>query len=222
MSLYPAWFRAIRALVKPFFPKMELHGADQLHTPCVYITRHLNDYGPLAVYLYCPFEFHLWVYHVFTEKETCYKQFSEYTFSKRHGMPQGISNFLARVICCPVSAFLHSLRTIPVYRGMKSVLKTMDLSTDALEKGENVLILSDVNYTAEGQSVGELYTGCLHLGKSYYRRTGKRLHFASVNFNRKQHYLRIGQSIEFNPEIPYQQERDRIAGLLQQDLYDDH
>ena len=94
MSLYPAWFRAIRALVKPFFPKMELHGADQLHTPCVYITRHLNDYGPLAVYLYCPFEFHLWVYHVFTEKETCYKQFSEYTFSKRHGMPQGFPTFL--------------------------------------------------------------------------------------------------------------------------------
>lgn len=218
MSIYPAWFRAIRSAIKPFFKKLDMQGADNIKEPCVIIARHLNNYGPVAVFLFTPAEFHLWAYHVFLEKETFYKQFSEYTFPKRMHLPAWLSCALARMLSWFAPNLLRKIGLLPVYRGMKAVLKTMELSVDALEKGENVLILPDVDYVSQSENVGKLYTGFVHLGKFYYRRTGKRLLFVPMCVNKAKGVMRIGEGTAYDPSQPLPEERDRIAAYLQKEL----
>ncbi|MGN1248909.1 MAG: lysophospholipid acyltransferase family protein [Candidatus Spyradocola sp.] len=218
MSIYPAWFRAIRAAIKPFFKKLDVQGAENIKEPCVIIARHLNNYGPMAVYLFTPAEFHLWAYHVFLDKDTFYKQFSEYTFPKRTRMPGWLCRALARLLSSFAPGLLRKIGILPVYRGMKDVLKTMDMSVDALEKGENVLILPDVDYVSQSENVGKLYTGFVHLGKFYYRRTGKRLLFVPMCINKCKGTMRIGEGVAFDPDKPLADERERIAAYLQKEL----
>ena len=102
------------------------------------------------------------------------------------------------------------------------MMKTFDLSVDELEKGENLLIMSDVHYAQEGKEIGEIYTGFLHLGKLYYKRTGKRLSFVAMSINRKEKYLRFGEPIVFDPTVPFAQEKERITEALLQELRDDY
>lgn len=218
MSIYPAWFRAIRTAIRPFFKKLDVQGAENIKEPCVIIARHLNNYGPVAVYLFTPAEFHLWTYHVFLEKETLYRQLTEYTFPKRTRMPGWLYRALARLMSWFVPGLLRKIGTLPVYRGMKDVFKTMDMSVDVLEKGENVLILPDVDYVSQSENVGKLYTGFVHLGKFYYRRTGKRLLFVPMCVSKSKGVMRIGKGIAFDPDKPLADERERIAAYLYKEL----
>ena len=43
MSIYPRWFRAVRAVVRVFAEKMDVRGAERVQAPCVLVTRHLNN-----------------------------------------------------------------------------------------------------------------------------------------------------------------------------------
>ena len=222
MSIYPRWFRRLRTIVRFFARKMEVRGAQSVQEPCIFITRHLNNYGPFAVYLYSPFEFHMWSYYVFFDAEVCRRHLSEFTLTQRAKMSPRMADLCARIVSRPIARLYHALDMVPVYRGLKSVVKTLNLSMDVLEKGENLLIMTDVNYAAEGEEVGQIYTGFIHLGKQYYKKTGKRLCFVPMSINRRQGYVRYGTPIEFNPEIPFPQEKERIASLLVKELSDDH
>ena len=77
-------------------------------------------------------------------------------------------------------------------------------------------------YAQEGKEIGEIYTGFLHLGKLYYKRTGKRLSFVAMSINRKEKYLRFGEPIVFDPTVPFAQEKERITEALLQELRDDY
>lgn len=172
MSIYPRWFRAVRAVVRVFAEKMDVRGAERVQAPCVLVTRHLNNYGPVAVYLYSPVEFHIWSLHMFFDADKCREHFANYTLPQRARMPKPLARALARLMSHPIAWFFRTqIRAVPVWRGLKTVMKTFDLSVDELEKGENLLIMSDVHYAQEGKEIGEIYTGFLHLGKLYYKRT---------------------------------------------------
>ena len=223
MSIYPRWFRAVRAVARAFARGMEVRGAENVPTPCVLITRHLNNYGPVAVYLYSPVEFHIWSLHMFFDAKETSEHFANYTLPQRARLPKWLARFLARGISAPIAWFFSSqIRAVPVYRGLKSVMKTFDLSADVLEKGENLLIMSDVHYDREGKEIGEIYTGFLHLGKLYYKRTGKRLAFVPMSINRRAAYLRFGSPLLFDPEVPFATEKERLTQALLAELSDDY
>lgn len=222
MSIYPAWFRCVKNIIRPWCKKLEVRGEENLRAPTVFITRHLNNYGPVAVYLFTPVEFHMWTYYVFMDAKAYYKHSSEYTFTKRLHLPMWASRALAWCMAKPVVYLYKSLGMIPVYRGLRTVFKTMDLSVDELEKGENVLIMADVDYSSTDAELKEIYTGFIHLGKLYYKRTGKNLNFTTLSINSENAYLRVGKPIEFDSTVPYQQERDRIANKIREELYDNY
>lgn len=220
MSIYPAWFQVIRTIVRPFFKRLHVEGAENLDSaqPCVFIVRHLNNYGPCAAYLFAPAEFHLWTYYTFMNRKTFYQHCSEFTFSKRAGMPLWLAKVCSTLLCWWVPHLFRKVGMIPVYRGLKDVLKTMELSVDALEKGENVLIMPDIHYVNEGGQVGEMYTGFVYLGKLYNKRTGKRLNFIPLCVNREQHILRVGRAIAYDPTRPSQEEKEHILAHLSEEL----
>ena len=151
---------ASRADVRVFAEKMDVRGAERVQAPCVLVTRHLNNYGPVAVYLYSPVEFHIWSLHMFFDADKCREHFANYTLPQRARMPKPLARALARLMSHPIAWFFRTqIRAVPVWRGLKTVMKTFDLSVDELEKGENLLIMSDVHYAQEGKderAVGQL------------------------------------------------------------------
>ena len=48
--------------------------------PAVYVCSHRNLSGPLATLCWLPFAPRPWVLHVFLERESCRKQYRDYTF----------------------------------------------------------------------------------------------------------------------------------------------
>ena len=105
--------------------------------PTVYVCSHGNMAGPLATLCWLPFPVRPWVFHVFTDRKTCYEQFSGYTFSKRFGLPQPLANFLAAVVSGYVSTLMASTGAIPVYRGSVHIGATFRETTAALQAGDN-------------------------------------------------------------------------------------
>lgn len=220
MSIYPAWFQVLRAVIRPFFHPLRVDGAQNLtpDQPYVLIARHLNNYGPCAAYLFAPTQFHMWTFHTLLDTKKFYKHCSEFTFSKRAGLPLWLARICAALLCWWAPFLFRKVGMIPVYRGLREVLKTMDLSVDALVKGENLFIMPDVQYINESGPMGEMYTGFIHLGKLYYKRTGKQLHFVPLCINRNQHTMRVGRPIAYDPAAPTQQEKERIRIQLTQEL----
>ena len=121
MSIYPIWFHALRFLMRPAWKKLTIRGAENLTQPSVFVTRHLNNYGPLAVYLFCPFEFHLWSYYAFLEPEAYYQHCSEYTFSQRMGLPMWAAKALAWMLKHPATGM--ETYAIAAFRSRQSVLR---------------------------------------------------------------------------------------------------
>ena len=115
--------------------------------PTVYVCSHGNMAGPLVTLCWLPFPVRPWVFHVFAEKESCRKQFGEYTFSKRFGLPGPVARFLAWVVSGYVSTLVASAGAIPVYRGSVHIGTTFKESVAALQAGDSVLIFPDIDYT---------------------------------------------------------------------------
>lgn len=90
--------------------------------------------GPLATLCWLPFSVRPWVFHVFTVKKTCYKQFSGYTFSQRFGLPQPLANLLAGIVSGYVSTLMTSTGAIPVYRGSIHIGATFKETVAALRR----------------------------------------------------------------------------------------
>ena len=129
--------------------------------PTVYVCSHGNMAGPLVTLCWLPFPVRPWVFHVFAEKESCRKQFGEYTFSKHFGLPGPVARFLAWVVSGYVSTLVASAGAIPVYRGSVHIGTTFKESVAALQAGDSVLIFPDIDYTDSSDTIGEVYNGFL-------------------------------------------------------------
>lgn len=179
--------------------------------PSVFIVHHQNMSGPVHALLTLPIQAHIWVYRVFFEKDECYRQYTDYTFTKRFGMPKFLACPLAFIMSLAVPAIMRSFSAIPVYRASRNILKTFKLSHKALVAGESIIIAPDIDYDDDSRLMGEMYTGFFHLEKNYYKETGKHLSFVPVSFATKEHTLYIGDAISFDDSTPYNEQKDKIA-----------
>ncbi|MDR2515361.1 MAG: hypothetical protein LBD02_09210 [Christensenellaceae bacterium] len=182
--------------------------------PRVFIGRHLNNYGPVAMYLHMPVHFRLWAFGAFMQGKSCYRHLRQYTFSQRMRFPAPIAALFAFALSGPTAVLLKGLRCIPVHRMSKRILETIDCSVRALQRGENIMILVDKDYRSTQREVGELYSGVAQLARRYFKATGEALEFAPVALSRKAHRLRIGESLSLDTERPFAEAKE----ILMQNL----
>lgn len=208
MNLYGMFAHTARFVYKIFKPhKVEGKIPD---SPTVFIVHHQNMSGPVHAILTLPVHAHLWVLRVFFDRKECYDQYMNYTFTKRFGMPRFLACPLAFIISLAVPMVMHSFCAIPVHRSSRDILKTFRLSDEALLRGENLIISPDVHYDDGSRSMGEIYTGFLHLEKNYFAKTKKHLSFVPISYNTKEKTLFIADAIQFD-DIPYSSQKDEIA-----------
>ena len=170
----------VRGLARIFTKKYKSSVAPP-EEPTLYVCRHLNMRGPLTTIIRLDFQVHPMILSTFFDKDSCYRQYAEYTFTERQGKRKKKRNFKAYVASRFVPAIMKSLKAIPVYRGADaSSMDTMRCALDYLKKGESVIVYPDIDYTTGYEHESELYEGFLLLGQLYLRDTGKSLRFVPL------------------------------------------
>ena len=96
MSRQGPLFIAVRFVWRLVRPRWRTQ-VEQIQGPCVYICSHSNMAGPLTTLAQLPFPVRPWVLHLFFDREDCRRQFADYTFSQRFGMPKWLAGVLARL-----------------------------------------------------------------------------------------------------------------------------
>ncbi|MEA4823124.1 MAG: hypothetical protein VB111_03310 [Clostridiaceae bacterium] len=182
--------------------------------PCVYICSHHNLNGPVMTLTFLGFPVHAWALHVFLDRKSCRKQYAEYTFSKRFGMPKPVADTLAWAASGVVSGLIRSMGSIAVWRGSSKIHTTFRESMDALKKGESILIFPDIEYSAENEGIGAMYEGFLLLGRMYARAEGKGLQFVPLYCDGRTKRIVQGDAVMFRPDVPYKEEIERVRLTL--------
>ena len=179
-SFYGFLARLIRTFAKIFTSKYKSNVVPP-EEPTLYVCRHLNMRGPITTLVRLDFHVHPMILSCFFDKDECYKQYAEFTFTERHGKKRKKRNFKAYVASRVVPRIMKSLGGIPVHRGTDAnSMQTMRDSLSYLEKGESVIVYPDIDYTAGYEKESELYEGFLLLGQLYKRNTGKSLRFVPL------------------------------------------
>lgn len=188
--------------------------------PAVYICKHGNMRGPVLTMVNLPMPVHPWAFHVFCDKDDCYKHYSEYTFSVRFGWKKWQANLVSWLVASGVAKLVNSAGGIPVYRNSAKVMTTFRKSLEALNQGESLLIFPEVDYTDEEGGVGKMYEGFLMLEKLYFRDTKKHLPFIPLHVSTAKRALVLGEPVFFPDGKTFAEASDEVIAQLQTALND--
>lgn len=179
----PAWNGFGRAAKKAVrFALGRWHSDVQpLGGPCVYVVHHQNMFGPIHATACLDEEVHVWALSVFTHRESCFKQYYEYTFTQRFGWPKPLAYLAAGFLSLTIPALMKGVGAVPVLRGGLGIRDTMRQSVDLLAAGESLVICPDVAYSDDGAAIGETYLGFLMLEKYCYAKTGRHVAFVPLH-----------------------------------------
>lgn len=182
------FFRFVRALSRIFLPSYQCR-IRPAEGAVVYLCRHLDLKGPTVVLRSLPFDTHPMVFHPFFSFGACYRQYRDFTFTVRFGIPKRLASALAAVAALFVVPLVRSAKAIPAYRGGIDAVKTYRAAMHSLEKGEPLLIFPDIEYTAKETSDAGIYTGFLYLEKLYRKKYGTSLSFIPLHIDTQKRIL---------------------------------
>lgn len=186
--------------------------------PTVYVCRHLNMHGPITLAQYSTFDMHPMVLHVFFRFRDCYRQYSTYTFTERYGK-RGIRKFFGKVAAFFAALFVaplvRSTKAIPVYRGTDTkTIVTYRRAMEYLEKNENIVLFPDVDYTADSNTKGEIYTGFLLLDRLYHRKYKKHLNFAVLKIDDERRSITVAGQFRFDDSSDFYTQMPDVASRI--------
>jgi 1-acyl-sn-glycerol-3-phosphate acyltransferase len=213
---YGRFFTRLRFLCRLFFRGYHSPPPEALPAPAVYVCRHRNMRGPIDTLLWMSVPVRPWVFSVFCQRDTCYRQYRDYTLTERAGWPRAFALPVARILSWIVPGLCGSMGAIPVYRSSTRVISTFRKTLDALKAGERIIIYPDINYSDASDTVGELYEGYLALGTLYYRATGQNIRFIPLRGEKRK--IAVGKPIEFDGRQPRDAEHLRVAREMRKAL----
>lgn len=183
----------------------------------VFIFNHYELYGPVAMYIRFPYKNRPWIIDKMMLPESIDRQMSLMIMNNFKKVPKWLKRFVIVCIKNLVVFVMNFVKGIPVSReNFRFNLKTMQISTETLEKGKCLAIFPEKNYVKEG--VGEFQSGFEHIGKYYYQKTGKKISFYPVFVSQINKEMYIEKPIVFNPETDTNEEKVKIVTYLRQTM----
>jgi len=187
--------------------------------PVIFVGHHQNLKGVIHTILWLNVNIRVWALSVFCNKEECYNQYANYTFTVRYGWNKALAYSAAYVLSNFIPRLVNSTRVIPVYRkSIKGLNKTFDESVEALCNNENLLIFPDVDYSSDSGSMGEMYMGFISLDKYYCLKTGRHVNFVPIRANTPEKQISFGRPSSFKDNEKYAQGKKRISEELRHEL----
>lgn len=221
----PFFMRAVLALLRPFY-RHELKGVENIvpdeDNPIVFLCNHGELYGPIVCMLYIPVPIRPWsISEMVVDKDEVAAYVYKYTISRQKWLPERLKWPIANLIG-PLSVWaMGQLESIPVYRNkLRELMKTFNLSVEAMEAGDNLLIFPEnpdgveQGKGYERAGVGEMFRGFAMLAPIYYNKTGKKCRFLPMFAHKAARTLSFGTAVEYDPEAHPNDERDRIVDAI--------
>lgn len=216
---YGLFYKFVRSVLRLSSKPPTIHDySGHVDGPVVYVSHHQNMYGPVTILKWYPEFVHTWIFSVFTDYQTCYRHYVDFTFTKRFGWDNGIAKVMAVPAAWFASNLTQSAKGIPVYRQSREVLETMNASVEALRKGNSLLIFPDIDYSDNSAEIKEIYDGFLYVEKYYYRETKQHIPFVPIVAVKGTNEIRVGEPIYFTGEANFFTEKKGVARAIQQGL----
>jgi len=212
-------YQFIVGLLDLFLWGGELVGEENLprRGPAVFIANHLDAIGPIAAVCSIPLRLHPWVIGDMMDKELAPVWLQgDFTERQLHLKPP-FSSWVARALCRISVPLFFSIGCIPVYRGdYERTGETLRLSMEVLRQGQFLLVFPEDNRLANDPvtNMQPFQRTFVRLGEKYFEETGERLEFYPVAIH-SSGFVKVGESVAFNPINPVGQERRRLKDLME-------
>ena len=212
------YFRVVRKILACFMKREVMVDKKIFSKENVLVGHHQNFYGPVSCMLYLPDSVHFWVVsHLFTFKE-CFNMYYQHTFKKIIKLPK-ILAFIMAVLCgLFIPPLIKSAKAIPVYRESRKITKTLTQSIDLLNQGKQVMIFPDAEYDDDGQIMGEIYNGFMHLEKLYHRANKKHIGFVPIITDKKTGKIINSKALYFNDKTPYNVQKNILTNQIRDSM----
>lgn len=210
-------YKAIKWLVKLFYPKIEVEGAENLpNEPVMVVGNHTQMNGPIACELYFPGNRYTWCAGEMMQlKEVpayAYKDFWS-------GKPKYIRWFykLLSYIIAPLSVCVfNNAQTIGVYHDTR-IIFTFKQTVQRLQEGASVVIFPEHD-VPHNHIICEFQNKFIDIAKLYYKRTKKELAFVPLYIAPALKKMYLGKPIRFCADNPMEEERKRICDYLMREI----
>lgn len=210
-------YRVIRRLVRLFYPKPQIVGAEHLpDEAAVIVGNHTQMNGPIVGELYVPGKKYIWC----AGEMLSWKDVHTYAFrdfwSQKPRWTHGFYKLLSWLITPLAVCIFNNAHTIPVWRDMR-LLTTFRTSMQRLQEGNHLIIFpeKDEHYNA---ILYEFQDRFVDIAKLYHRRAGSALLFVPMYIAPKLKITCFGAPITFDPTAPIAQERERICTYLKEEI----
>jgi 1-acyl-sn-glycerol-3-phosphate acyltransferase len=217
-NIYGKFFLLSQWIVRKIYPSYRVQIHEKVKDPVVYISHHQNLFNPFVIYLWFPKSLRTWILHVFLDRKMCFRQYVDYTFTKRFGMNRTIAKICAYPVSFIISALLKSGKGIPVYRESRKILETFRLSVEALKRGESIAIYPTIDYTNTSNEAKNMYEGYLFIEKYYFKETGKHVHFVPLYVSKNNRLIISDEPIAFQEGEDFSSGQKRIGEYMKNKL----
>lgn len=212
-------FKCIKALVRLFYPKMEVLGAENLpDEPALIVGNHAQMHGPIACELYFPVNRYTWcagqMMHL---KEVPAYAYADFWSQK----PKGVRWFykVLSYLIAPLSVCVfNNAQTIGVYRDAR-LRSTFRETVNRLEEGASIVLFPEHD-EPHNHILCSFQDKFIDVAKIYHRKTGAALCFVPMYVAPKLKKMYLGKPIRFSAENPIAQERERICKHLMAEITD--
>lgn len=212
-KLSAACYRAVKAVIRAFYPRMEVLGLEKLpEEPCIIVSNHAQMNGPIACELYFPGRRYTWcaaqMMHI---KEVPGYAFEDFWSFK----PRRVQWFyrLASYVIAPLSVLIfNNANTIAVRRDMR-IMSTFRETVARLGEGANVVIFPEENRKHNNIIYG-FQSGFISVAHMYYRKTGRQLCFVPMYIAPKLKRMVLGEPVRFQSGAPIEAEKERICTAM--------
>lgn len=221
-DFYGRFFLTMRAIVRFFIPTYHYDPLPEKleDKPIVLVAHHQNMIGPISLLLSLSenYDIRVWAFSPFFDRKETYEHVTSFTFTKRFGWPKYLSKLIGKPYGILVEKLLKSVRGIPVYRKSRQIIETMNLSVEALNKNQMILIFPNVDYSLDESHVGQIYEGFLNIHRYFQRDHQEKVYFLPIISDYEKKKIRYGQAVTFNDENDFMTERSKIAKKLQKSM----
>lgn len=210
-------FCFVKYLVRLFYPKTEIVGAENLpDTPCIIVGNHTQMHGPIVCELYLPDNCYTWcAAQMMKLKDVPAYAYTDFWSQK----PKFLRPFfkLLSYIIAPLSVLIfNNARTIAVYKDGR-LLNTFRDSLLKLQDGNSIIVFPEYD-KKYNHILYDFHDGFVDVAKLYRKQTGKALSFVPLYIAPKLKKMYFGTPIVFDAQAPIAEERCRICDYLMKEI----
>lgn len=215
---YPI-FRVIKGLVRLFYPKMQVEGAENLpDEPVLVVANHAQMHGPIACELYFPGNRYTWCAGQMMKcREVPAYAYQDFWFGKPR-LLRPFYKLLSYVIAPIASCVFNNANTIAVYRDSR-IISTFKNTVKRLEEGASVVVFPEC-YEPHNHIVHTFQENFVDIAKLYHKRTGKSLQFVPMYIAPGLKKMVIGKPVTFSVQAPIREEKHRLCVELMDAITD--